>query len=176
VAAATAVRGTASDAHHHRRRALHRLCLALARHPRVVRSAGRVVRELRARDRLGRIAALFTFVSHLARDEQAAAELRDGVDVLVRLAGADTAAAVLLAALLKAAGERAQVDYARELIFVRVEIDPAEAVRLPPHAALIVARRRGRFYLPLWVRHARSAMGFLPRPTREGLARRRFIA
>jgi len=39
-----------------------------------------------------------------------------------------------------------------------------------------VARRRARLYLPLWVRHARTPLGFLPRPTREGLARRRFIA
>lgn len=155
---------------------MHRLCLALARHPQVVRSAARVVRALRARDRLGRIAALFTFVAHLSRDDRVSPELRDGVDVLVRLAGTDTAAAVLLAALLKAAGERAQVDYAREIVFVRVEIEPLEAGRLPPHAALIVARRRGRCYLPLWIREMRGAMGFLPRATREGLARRRFIA
>lgn len=135
-----------------------------------------MVRALGARDRLGRLAALFTFVSHLFRDPGAGRELRDGVDVLVRLAGTHTAAAVLLAALLKAAGEKAQVDYARELVFVRVEIDPREAARLPPHAALIVARRRGRCYLPLWIRQAPSALGFLPREEREGLARRRFIA
>ena len=142
----------------------------------MVRAASRVVGALGARDRLARIAALFTFVSYLSREDAAAAELRDGVDVLVRLAGTDTAGAVLLAALLKAAGERAQVDYARGLVFVRVEIEPREAVRLPPHAALIVTRCRGRCYLPLWIRHAKGAMGFLPRGTREGLARRRFIA
>ncbi|HZM51899.1 MAG TPA: hypothetical protein VFE68_15445, partial [Vicinamibacteria bacterium] len=82
----------------------------------------------------------------------------------------------LLAALLKAAGERASLDYARDLVFVKVEIGPADAARLPPHAALIVARRRARLYLPLWVRHARSPLGFLPQQTREGLAKRRFIA
>jgi hypothetical protein len=131
---------------------------------------------LHARDRLRRIAALFTFVSHLIGDGPVATELRDGVDALVQVAGAEAAPAVLLAALLKAAGERAQVDYARDLVFVRIEIGPADAARLPPHAALIVARRRGRLYLPLWVRHSRSPMGFLPRPAREGLARRRFIA
>jgi hypothetical protein len=98
------------------------------------------------------------------------------VDLLFRIAGPQTAPAVLLAALLKAAGERAQVDYAREIVFVRVEIDPFDVARLPPHAAPMVARRRGRCYLPLWVCHARSPLGFLPRPTREGLARRRFIA
>ena len=133
------------------------------------------MRALEARDRLGRIAALFTFVGELAGDGGAFG-MRDGVDALARVAGAETAQALVLAALLKAAGERAQVDYTREVVFVRVEIEPAEAARLPPHAALIVARRRGRCYLPLWVRPARGALGFLPRPAREGLARRRFIA
>jgi hypothetical protein len=155
---------------------VHGLCLALARHPQLVLHAGRVLRALGARDRLGRIAALFTFVSHLAEGGPACSDLRDGVDLLFRIAGAETAPAVLLAALLKAAGERAQVDYARELVFVRVEIDPRDVARLPPFAAPMVARRRGRCYLPLWVGHARSPLGFLPRPTREGLARRRFIA
>jgi hypothetical protein len=135
-----------------------------------------VVRALDARDRLGRIAALFTFVSQLSAGEDETVELRDGVDVLFHVAGPEAAPAVLLAALLKAAGERAQLDYARDLVFVKVEVDPADAARLPPHAALIVARRRARLYLPLWVRHARSPLGFLPRPTREGLARRRFVA
>jgi hypothetical protein len=135
-----------------------------------------VVRALDARDRLGRIAALFTFVSQLGAGGDETVELRDGVDVLFRVAGPEAAPAVLLAALLKAAGERAQLDYARDLVFVRVEVDPTDAARLPPHAALIVARRRACLYLPLWVRHARSPLGFLPRPTREGLARRRFVA
>ena len=135
-----------------------------------------MLRALDARDRLSRIAALFTFVSQLAAGESEVAELRDGVDVLVRVAGPEAAPALLLAALLKAAGERAHLDYARDLVFVKVEIDPVDAARLPPHAALIVARRRARLYLPLWVRHARSPLGFLPQPTREGLAQRRFIA
>jgi len=142
----------------------------------VVLAASRVVRALDARDRLSRIAALFTFVTQLVAGETPAAELRDGVDVLVRVAGPEAAPALLLAALLKAAGERASLDYARDLVFVKVEIDPADAVRLPPHAALIAARRRARLYLPLWVRHARSPLGFLPQRTREGLAKRRFIA
>lgn len=133
-----------------------------------------VVSRLGARDRLGRIAALFTFVSHLAGAADAG-ELRDGVDVLVRVAGPEAAPALLLAALLKSVGERAQVDYARDVVFVRVEIESGDAARLPPHAA-VVAGVRGRLYLPLWVRHAKSPMGFLPLPTREGLARRRFIA
>ena len=119
--------------------------------------------------------AIVFFVSHLTGGGEAA-DLRDGADVLVRLAGAEAAPAVLLAALLKAAGERAQLDYARDLVFVRVEISLADAARLPPHAAVLGGRRRGRVYLPLWVRHARSPLGFLPRETREGLARRRFIA
>jgi hypothetical protein len=154
---------------------LHRICLSLARHPRVVGCTARVVGALDARDRLARIAALFTFVSHVVAGGDRG-DLRDGVDMLVRVAGPEAAPAVLLAALLKAAGERAQVDYARDVVFVRVEIEPADASRLPPHAALIVAGRRGRVYLPLWVRHAKSPLGFLPLPTREGLARRRFIA
>jgi hypothetical protein len=131
---------------------------------------------LHARDRLRRIAALFTFVSHLGGDGEGGAELRDGVDALVQVAGPEAAPAVLLAALLKAAGERAQVDYARDLVYVRIEIAPADAARLPPHAAVIVARQHGRLYLPLWARHSRSPLGFLPQPAREGLARRRFIA
>jgi hypothetical protein len=142
----------------------------------VVLAASRVVRTLDARDRVSRIAALFTFVSQLVAGETPAAELRDGVDVLVRVAGPEAAPALLLAALLKAAGERAALDYARDLVFVKVEVDARDAARLPPHAALIVSRRRARLYLPLWVRHARTPLGFLPRPTREGLARRRFIA
>jgi hypothetical protein len=164
--------------HRQRRRILHRLCLSLARHAGVALAGARVVQALDARDRLGRVAALFTFVSHLAGEagpSVAMGELRDGVDVLVRVAGEEAAPAVLLAALLKSVGERAQVDYARDLVFVRVEIEPRDAARLPPHAAL-VAGARGRIYLPLWVRHARSPMGFLPRPARDGLARRRFIA
>jgi hypothetical protein len=143
----------------------------------VVAAAARALRALDARDRLRRIAALFTFVSQLTDGGRAGSgDLRDGVDVLARVAGPEAAPAVLLAALLKAAGERAQLDYARDLVFVRVEIALEDAARLPPHAAVLVARRRGRLYLPLWVRHARSPMGFLPRDTREGLARRRFIA
>ena len=85
--------------HLHRRRILHRLCLSLARHRRVARVAAMVVIRLDARDRLGRIAALFTFVSRLAGAADAG-ELRDGVDVLVRLAGPEAAPALLLAALL----------------------------------------------------------------------------
>lgn len=142
----------------------------------MVLCASRVARSFDARDRLGRIAALFTFVGHLIAGREGAVELGDGVAALVRIVGPEAAPAVLLAALLKAVGERAQLDYARDLVFVRVEIDPLEVRRLPPHAALIVSRRRGRVYLPLWARHARSPIGFLPRPTRDGLARRRFIA
>jgi len=89
------------------------------------------------------------------RGRSGAPELRDGVDLLVGSRRADRAR-VLLAALLKAAGERAQVDYARELVFVRVEIDPRtwRGCRRTP-------RRwwRGAWPLlpaPLWVCHARS--------------------
>lgn len=67
-------------------------------------AASRVLRAWDARDRLARIAALFTFVSRLVAGESEAVELRDGVDVLVRVAGPEAAPALLLAALLKAAG------------------------------------------------------------------------
>ena len=58
--------------------------------------------------------------------------VRDGVDVLFRVAGPEAAPAVLLAALLKAAGERAQLDYARDLVFVRIEIGAALDAELAP--------------------------------------------
>jgi hypothetical protein len=141
----------------------------------VVLAASRVVRALDARDRLARIAAS----SRSCRSSWPARRRRRSCATgWTCSCGGRTGggARPLLAALLKAAGERASLDYARDLVFVKVEIDPADARRLPPHAALIVARRRARLYLPLWVRHARTPLGFLPRSTREGLARRRFIA
>ena len=108
----------------------------------MVLAASRVVRALDARDRLARIVALFTFVSQLAAGGSAAAELRDGVDVLVRVAGPEAAPALLLAALLKAAGERAQLDYARDLVFVRVEVDPTDEI-----ARVVELREIGRAHV-----------------------------
>ena len=115
-------------------------------------------------------------MSQLAAGESAAAELRDGVDALVQVAGPEAAPAVLLAALLKAAGERAQLDYARDLVFVKVEIDPADAARLPRTPPSIVARRRGAAVPAAVGAPLAQPDGVPARSTREGLARRRFIA
>jgi len=146
--------------------------LSLARNPDVVEFARSVARSWPARDRVGRIAAAFTFVSHLV-DVPAPADdgVRDGVDHLLRLAGRREGPAVILCALLLALGERASLDTASGLPFVRVEIQAGDLRRLPPHAGPYVDR--GRFYLPLDSRDARNALGFLPRPMREELASRR---
>lgn len=159
----------AARAHHaKRRRALHGLSLTLARHPEFVTTARGVVDALRAHDRVARLTAVFSFVAHTvdASDGRAG-----GVAVLIGILGTDQARLVVLAAMLQALGERAQIDYARELAFVRVEIDDADVARLPPHAALL--RRRGRYFLPLAVRSARSPVGFLPFTARRGVLERR---
>ena len=49
----------------------------------------------------------------------------------------------------------------------------ADVGLLPPHAGLI--RSRGRYYIPLDPRRSRSPLGFLPRPVRDVLARRRAL-
>jgi len=154
------------------RRALHDLGISLARNPDVVEFARSVARSWPARDRIGRIAAAFTFVSHLVDVPPPEDDgVRDGVDHLLRLAGKREGPAVILCALLLALGERASLDAASGLPFVRVEIDAADLARLPPHAGPFV--NGGRVYLPLDSRDARSALGFLPRPMREALRARR---
>jgi hypothetical protein len=153
------------------RAALHDLSIALARHPDVVEFSRALVEAYPARDRLSRLAAVFTFVGHLVDVPPCASgELRDGVDALLMLAGEDEGPAVILAALLLALGERAAVDYAPGMAFVRVELGIDDLARLPPHAGLMLAR--GRYYLPLDARQARSPLGFLPRPAREALVSR----
>ena len=94
---------------------------------------------------------------------------RDGVDVLLGLAGDGEGPAVILAALLMALGERAAVVSVRGLAFVRVELHDDDFRRLPPHARPITWR--GRCYLPLDARRARTPLGFLPRVVRHALAR-----
>jgi len=79
--------------------------------------------------------------------------------------------AVILAALLLALGEKAAVDYAPGMAFVRLEIDPADLPRLPPFAELRVVR--GRFFLPLDARSPRGPIGVLPRLAREAVLRLR---
>jgi hypothetical protein len=115
---------------------------------------------------------VFTFVGLLV-DVPAAGRARDGTDVLLALAGTEDGPAVILAALLQALGERAQLEYTREMVFVRVQLELSDLRRLPPHAVLLVKRgRRGRFHLPLDARRARIPLGFLPRPVRDVLDRR----
>ncbi len=111
---------------------------------------------------MGRVAAVFTFVGHLV-DVPAPVgvdgQYRDGVDVLLALAGEQEGPAVILAALLLALGERASVGYAPGMAFVRLEIDPADLPRVPPHARVVYAR--GRCYLPLDARTARGPLGMV---------------
>lgn len=154
------------------RRALHELALSLARQPDVAAFARALVRVPTVRDRLARIAAVFTFVNTLVnvpapRDGQ----MRDGVDLLLRLAGEEEGPAVILCALLQALGERASVVYAPGIAFVRVEVKVQDLSRLPPHAGLFSSR--GRYYIPLDARQVRTPLGFLPRLARGSLAGRR---
>jgi hypothetical protein len=144
--------------------------VALARHPHVIDFARALVRP--ARGRLARIAVLFTFVAHLV-DVPAPPDdgVRDGADALLRLCRGGTGPAVALCALLQAIGERAQVRWSSGLAFVRVEIEPGDIARLPPHARLLSSG--GRYYLPLDARGARRPLGLLPRPLPLALARQR---
>jgi hypothetical protein len=120
-----------------------------------------------ARDRIGRIAAAFTFVSQLVDGPGHEDGSLDGVDHLLDVAGPDEAPALLLCALLLAMGERATLAKASGRSFVRVEIEGADLARLPPHAGPFA--ERGRLYLPLDSRDARSPLGFLPIPMRGAL-------
>jgi hypothetical protein len=156
--------------------ALHGLSLSLARQPGLIAFSRSLVRGLPPRDRLARIAAVFTFVSQAVELRLAAAgQARVALGALLRIAGEDQGAALVLCSMLQALGERARVERTRELAFVRVEVDAADVARLPPHAELIVTRGAPRYYLPLDARRARSPLGFLPRPVREALALRRGI-
>jgi hypothetical protein len=152
--------------------ALHDVALSLARRPDVVEFARALVGRYHARDRVGRLSALFTFVAHLVDvPPPLPGEPRDGVDVLVALAGEDEGPAVILAALLLALGERAGVGFAPGLAFVRVEVQAADLSRLPPWAGLMATR--GRTYLLLDPRRARTPLGLLPRLVRRSLIVRR---
>ncbi len=140
----------------------------------MVEFARRLTQGYRSRDRMGRVAAVFTFVGHLVgvpAPNQGEHPFRDGVDVLLALAGEEEGPAVILAALLLALGEKATVDYAPGMAFARIEIDPADLLRLPPFAHLVTAR--GRYFLPLDARTPRGPLGVLPRLAREALLRLR---
>ena len=111
---------------------------------------------------MSRLAAVFSFVGHLVDvPPPPAGELRDGVDLLLGLIGEDEGPALILAALLLALGEKASLAYAPRMAFVRVELEPSDLARLPPHAHPLLLR--GRCYLALDARRARSPLGFLPR-------------
>lgn len=154
------------------RQTLHALAISLARNADVVEFARSVARGWNARDRVGRISAAFTFVSHLVDVPPPEDDgIREGVDHLLQLAGVREGPAVMLCALLLALGEHASLDQASGIPFVRVEIDALDLARLPPHAGPFL--ERGRVYLPLDSRDARSALGFLPQPMRDGLRQRR---
>jgi hypothetical protein len=145
--------------------ALHSLALSLARQPDVAGFARALARVPAVRDRLGRIAAVFTFVNTLVNVPASAdGRMRDGVDVLLRLAGEENGPAVILCALLQALGERASIVCGPGRSFVRVEVEARDFPRLPPHAGLFSCR--GRYYIPLDAREARSPLGFLPRLAR----------
>jgi len=154
------------------RRALHDLALSLARLPDVAAFARALTRVPAVRDRLSRIAAVFSFVNTLVNvPAPPDGQMRDGVDVLLRLAGEEEGPAVILCALLQALGERASVVYAPGIAFVRVEVKVDDLRRLPPHAEPFSSR--GRYYIPLDARQARCPLGLVPRLARKGLARPR---
>jgi len=138
---------------------LHDLSLSLARNPDIAAFSRALIERAPARDRLARLATLFTFVQHLVDVPAPQDGVRDGVDWLLTLAGEDEGPSVILTALLLALGERAAVCYRPGGAFVRVELQAADVARLPPHALL--AQRRGRFYIPLDARGARSPFAFL---------------
>jgi hypothetical protein len=148
---------------------LNSLSLSLARQPDIVEFSRSLVQ--RQRDRLGRITGVFTFVSHLVDVPPALAEEpRDGVDCLLALAGEQEGPAVILAALLRALGERVHIECAPRIVFVRVELDLADTVRLAPFTSLMVAQ--DRVFIPLDPRRSRSPLGFLPEFARAWYGRR----
>lgn len=147
---------------------LHNLSLSLAREREVIAFARALSSRLRVPGRLPRIAGVFSFVGHLVDvPHPLDGEPRDGVDVLLALAGEQEGPALILAALLLALGERAFLARASGQLHVRVEIEPHDLARLPPYAQPILTG--GRCYVPLDPRRARSPLGFLPRTAREAL-------
>lgn len=121
-------------------------------------------------ERLARLACVFGFVAHLVDTPPPTDGVRDGVDWLLALAGADEGPAVVLTALLLALGEHAAVEYRPGLTFVRVRLEAGDLARLPPHACLL--SRRGQYFIPLDARRARSPFAFLPDLAQRVLAQR----
>ena len=138
---------------------LHELSLSLARNRDVAAFARALVERAPVRDRLARLATLFSFVQHMVDAPPPEDGIRDGVDWLLALAGEQEGPSVILSALLLALGERAVVCYRPGGAFVRVELQAADIGRLPPHALLV--ERQGRFFIPLDARRARAPFAFL---------------
>jgi hypothetical protein len=155
-------------AHAARRRAIHAFALGLARHPRLIAHARRLAAP--RRHRVARIAVLLAFVHRLA-----AADAGRGVALTppaaAALRGGDLAAIVLWA-LLRAAGERASVDYTRETAFVRVAVSRADVRLLPPWARLMRSRT-GALEIGLAPAASWRPAGYLPPDVRAALQRRR---
>ena len=143
------------------------MTLALARRPELARFGRLAVARLGARRRLARIAALFTFVGHAVDAPPAEDGQRDGLDLLLALAGPDHGPAVILAALLLALGESARVIAGERAALVCVRIDAREVARLPPHSTVLLGG--GSCHLLLDPRTARSPLGFVPRPLRDAM-------
>ena len=154
-------------AHGLRRRAVHALSLRLARHPRLIAHARRVA--ARRRDRVARIAVLLEFVHRLA-----AADASRPAALPAPVAGLREGdlAAIVLWAMLRAAGERASVDYTREAAFVRVAVSRADVRLLPPWARLMRART-GALEIGLAPAASWRPAGYLPPDVRAALGRRR---
>lgn len=122
--------------------------------------------------RVARVAAVFSFVSRLVDGGEPVRD--DRVARLLWVVGRDRGPAVILAGLLLALGERARVECTREIAFVRLALEARDLALLPPHAKLRASGRR--VDLPLDPRRAGSPLGFLPRPVREVLDRRRGLS
>jgi hypothetical protein len=148
---------------------VHDLSITLARVPEIVRLSRALTEHQCRSDRLARIAALFAFVGHLVDDPMAGVNrYHDGIDELMRVVGRQRGPAVALAALLRASGERVVFDEVAGICFVQVQVDAADLDKLPPHAALV--EKRGRLYLPLDPRRARSPLGFVPLWVRQRIS------
>jgi hypothetical protein len=142
----------------------------MARSSVVVDFARSLAAHAAGQDRLARLATLFRFVAMLSDEHLPVAPPRDAVDVLLERLGEQRGPAVLLGALLLAAGEHAELECTREMAFVRVAIRPEDLPRLPPHAA--TTRTAGRVHLFLDPRRSLSPFGFLPAAARQALAAR----
>lgn len=149
-------------AHGFRRRALRSLSLALARHPSLVAYAWAITRA--RRQRLARIALIFEFVRRLAAAPvlgRRPAGLRE-----------DDLRAALLWAMLRAAGERATLEFTREMAFVRVSVGLADVRRLPPWARLLRSAAGG-LEVGLAPNGDWTPAGYLPPAVRGALRSRR---